>query len=114
MISFGMPAGPNTAYHWSTANPGTPASAMVGRSGTDGDRLALDTANARSRPARTCGMVEIALAEVTETRPATRSRMLGAVPLYGICTNCRPAIRLSSSIARCCPLPEPDEIGRAH
>jgi len=35
--------------------------------------------------------------------------MLGAVPLYGICTNCRPAIRLSSSIVRCWPLPVPED-----
>ena len=42
---------------------------------------ALGTANARVQLVRTCGMVEIALAQVTETRPATRSRMLGAVPL---------------------------------
>src|SRR6185295_4919269 len=81
----------------------------VGRSGAEGDRFALDTASARSRPERTCGSVEIALAEVTETRPATRSRMLGAVPLYGTCTSCIPVMRFRSSIARCCPLPLPEE-----
>src|ERR1043166_8190080 len=109
MISRGVPAGANVPYQVSTAYPGTPASATVGKCGTACERFALTTASARSRPAFTCGMVDTALAAVTEMRPATRSRMLGAVPLYGTCTILTPAMRVNISIARCCGLPLPED-----
>ena len=91
---------------------------MVGSVGAEGERFAPVTASARSRPARTCGMVDIALAAEPDTRPATRSRMLGAVPLYGICTSCSPAMRFNISTVKCCPLPLPEDenntsLGRA-
>ena len=51
-----MPAGPASPCQAVASNPGRPLSAMVGRLGALGERLAVATARARSRPVCTCGM----------------------------------------------------------
>src|SRR6185312_15058313 len=60
MISGGVRAGANSAYHDETVKPGRPASAKVGRSGAHGTRFSDATASARSLPARTSGSPTLA------------------------------------------------------
>src|SRR5215475_1281908 len=54
-IAFGVPAGAPIAAQVRHSNPGTPASVIVGTSGSSGERLGLGTASARSLPALMCG-----------------------------------------------------------
>jgi len=51
MANEHLPAGTNNPYQLVIAYPGTPASAIVGRSGNAGSRLSLVTPRPRKRPA---------------------------------------------------------------
>ena len=57
MMSFGVPAGASTPCMVSDSWPSTPASAMVGTSGSAGERLVEVTASPRRLPPVTCGAV---------------------------------------------------------
>src|SRR5580704_11762660 len=60
-------------------------------------RVAVVTASARSRPARTCSVEEAALSNMTCTCPPSRSVSAGAAPRYGTCVSAMPVIILNSS-----------------
>src|SRR5688572_31442209 len=70
MMSGGVLAGMNSAYHDDTSNPGTPDSAMVGSSGAVGNRRAVVTASPRSWPLRTVCSSEPVVLKMASTRPA--------------------------------------------
>src|SRR3954452_4891308 len=53
ITSAAVPAGAKKANQLLMSKPGTPASAIVGISGADGERWVLVTASARSLPERT-------------------------------------------------------------
>ena len=76
-----MPAGASNPFHVAASNPGTPASAIVGVSGSVGDRLAEVTASARSLPALANGRIVVRFAKVMVTCPPTRSVTAGLPPL---------------------------------
>ena len=63
------------------ANPGTPASAIVGKSGRSAERCAVVTASARSRCAWTYGTTEAEVANISCTRPEITSASAGCAPL---------------------------------
>src|SRR3954468_2765672 len=86
MISFGVPAGAATADHDELSYPLTPASLMLGRSGSACMRFRLVTASARTCPDLMKGTVEIALLNSTWIWPAMRSVSDGAELLYGMWT----------------------------
>src|SRR5262249_1151147 len=68
-IGSGVPAGASSANHEVASNPGKPDSAMVGRSGTLGDRVSDVTARPRSLPSRTSGRSEPEFPQTMVTRP---------------------------------------------
>ena len=80
MIGFGVPAGTKKPLHNPTTTSGTPASAMVGTSGSSRVRFAPVTASARSLPACTCAVVGggsmIAIEALPETTPSSISPLL--------------------------------------
>jgi hypothetical protein len=54
-MSRGVPAGATRPCQVSAAKPGSPASAMVGTSGSRAERSGVVTPSTRSRPPRSCG-----------------------------------------------------------
>jgi len=73
MISGGVLAGTNSAYHDDTSKPGIPDSAMVGSSGAVGKRFGVVTASPRSCPERTVCSREPVVLIAESTRPAMAS-----------------------------------------
>ena len=88
---------------------GTPASAMVGTSGSEAERFALVTPNARSVPTFNSDTTEGTPVKNTCTRPAIKSIFAGTLPLYGTCKKSAPARRRNTSPIRCGALPLPPE-----
>ena len=74
-----------------------------------GERRALPTAIARSRPAAICESTAGMLLNSRETWPDITSAIAGAVPLYGICTMSIFAIDFSSSMPMWFGLPGPTD-----
>src|SRR3974390_822592 len=81
IVSAGVLAGPNSPYQLSPAEPGTPASATVGRSGNAELRSDEVTASARSWPAFTSGAALATVVNITWIVPPSRSVIAGAAPL---------------------------------
>src|ERR1039458_8056329 len=81
MISGGVPAGAITPPHDTDSKPGRPDSVTVGTSGSEGIRLALVTAIARSLPDLTFGIAAIAVGNATAMAPDITSVRLGVSPL---------------------------------
>ncbi|MNT58044.1 hypothetical protein D3C72_1954580 [compost metagenome] len=94
-------------YQALISTPGTPASAIVGTSGSWALRLALSTASARTLPLLMCGITDDAVSNAICTCPPIRSTMAGPLPRYGMCVIRTPVASLNSSAAMCCVLPEP-------
>ncbi|MOA65790.1 hypothetical protein D3C78_1922930 [compost metagenome] len=67
------------------------------------------TASTRSLPSFTKGPDDAQASNMTCRRPATRSFKAGALPLYGMCAICTPAMLLNSSASRWVELPVPTE-----
>src|SRR6185437_8932278 len=112
MTSVGVPAGASRPNHVEMSNPGSPASAIVGRSGASFERAAVVTASARSFPAFTWLTALARLSNISCVSPASSACIAGAAPLYGTCTMSTPASTLNSSPARwpALPmLPEPND-----
>ena len=84
MTSGGVPAGAISPNHVEMSKPGTPASAIVGRSGASFDRCDVVTASARSLPALTCTIAFARLSNMSWVSPASSAWVAGAAPLYGI------------------------------
>ncbi len=76
-----MRAGARMPYHCVESKPGTAASAIVGNSGTIGERFAPVTASARTLPARICGSDDGRLPKYIDTWPAIKSIKAGPAPL---------------------------------
>jgi hypothetical protein len=72
-ISFGRLGGPYTPAHWRTVTCGTPASSMVGTSGSSGERFFSSTASGRSLPSFASEMAFRVLRKLECTRPVRRS-----------------------------------------
>ena len=70
-------------------------------------RRAEVTAIGRSFPERMCDTIAPRPRIATGMCPPTMSVVAGAAPLYGTCTQLKPALRWSHSPARCCVLPVP-------
>jgi hypothetical protein len=80
-MSGGVPAGTITPNQVVRSNPGSPDSAMVGSSGTAGERASVVTASARSLPALTLGSALARLSNINCTCPESKSAIAGAAPL---------------------------------
>ena len=108
MIDCGVPAGASSAIHEPDSPPGTPASAMVGTSGSAGFRFACVTARPFSFPDLMWPEPSSTEANSRSTWPAIRSIIAGPPPLYGTCVIFVPVSSWNSSAVRCGepPLPE--------
>jgi hypothetical protein len=80
---------------------------MVGRSGSSGQRVAVETASGRIWPASAKGCAAGRLSIISCTRPAIKSVSAGALPLYGTCVISTPVIDLNNSVETCAVLPSP-------
>src|SRR5262249_33824622 len=78
MISGGVLAGTNSPYQDDTSKPGTPDSAIVGRSGKVGKRFSVVTASPGSCPEGTVCSSEPVVLKAESTRPAIVSVMAPA------------------------------------
>src|SRR6266849_5328878 len=105
----GVCAGASTPYQVDASYPGTPDSAIVGRSGKACERRALVTATGASFPGFTCGIAAGMVAKYSWTCPDRTSTIAGPAPLYGTCTISARARMRKSSPARCEELPTPAE-----
>src|SRR3977135_2307230 len=108
MISAGVLAGANRPYQLPAAEPGTPASATVGRSGNAGERSADVTASARNCPPAISDAALATVVNISSILPPIRSVMAGAAPLYGTVVRLTLAMFLNSSPARCAEVPVPN------
>ena len=80
MTARGVAAGARMPHQAVASNPGSPASCMVGTSGSTGLRVAPVVASARSLPSRMKASEEGMLSIPASTRPAIRSVTIGALP----------------------------------
>ena len=80
MTTRGVPAGAITPAQTTTSAVGQPASAMVGTSGSSGERALVVTASGRNLPDATIGAAEAVLVNIAWTWPACRSASAGAAP----------------------------------
>src|SRR5262249_17833268 len=100
---------PTTPHQLTASERGTPASEMVGTSGSTGLRVKPPVPSARSLPERMCGVVCTSEENITLVWPPTTSTIAGPPPLNGTCRMLTPAISLNSSPPRCWKLPMPAE-----
>ena len=109
MMGAGVPAGASRAPQAVNSNPGTPASAMVGVSGSVGRRCASATPRITRRWSARKGSGVGRAVNMTGIWSATTAFSAGVVPRNGTCCSLMSAARISSSIAMCCGLPWPPE-----
>ena len=81
VIAGGVPAGAESPYQPDISKPLRVLSDTLGNFGRRGDLCGFAIANARSRPALTCGMTTVKLSNESWTVPAIRSCSAGPDPL---------------------------------
>src|SRR3954452_16244458 len=81
--SLGVAAGTTTAVQAETTRPGKPSSPKVGTLGKEGSRLPEAAASTSNRSLSARCSVPATQSRPSCPRPATRSLMAGALPLYG-------------------------------
>src|SRR3954468_19739761 len=106
--SCGVPAGAKNPIHVRSSKPEKPCSFTVGTSGSAGERRALVTANARTRPALTCDTAGGSEVLPTCACPATTAPTAAAGE-YGTCVMSMPAAILMRSTERCVVVPMPED-----
>src|SRR5580704_970391 len=107
MISCGVPIGTTTPVSVSDSWSGTPASAMVGTSGSAADRLTLSTASPRNLPSRMLAMAGGSAVKATCVWPPRVELIASAAPLNGTVAKSSPNLSLNNSPARCGVEPVP-------
>src|SRR5262249_29451814 len=95
------PAGATMPVSVSLSRSGTPASMLVGRSGSDGERLVLSTAMPRSLPSLMLLIAGGSAGNAIGVWPPMVEFAPGAAPLNGTVTRSSPYFCLNSSPARC-------------
>ncbi len=106
-IAAGIPAGAITPNQIIISKPGTPASSIVGTSGSAGCRSRADTASGLALPDWMCGTMVPTPSKMIGTSPARKAVITGAEPRYGIATMSVPVWSLNVSNIRCTELPTP-------
>ncbi len=109
ITSRGVPAGACSPDHSAASEPRTPASAIVGTSGSAGERRGEITPRASALPAFTCGIAVEAGVNSSGIWPERRSAMACELPLYGTWARSMPVLILNSSPFMCTKLPTPEE-----
>src|SRR4249920_2219949 len=99
MIVRGVLDGASTPYQPWYSNPASPASAMVGTSGSAGARYVVVTPSANTLPLLTNGTAARTGERMKCTRPAIRSVSDSGEPRYGTCTALTPDASLNNSPA---------------
>src|SRR5687768_13410017 len=107
-IGCGIPAGPTIPYHATATKPGKPASAIVGMSGSDGERCGAVTPKPLSLPDLMNGIEDERLAKLKSTCPPSSPVSDSVAPLNGTWTVLMPAMLLKSSPERCTEVPAPE------
>src|SRR6267143_5004908 len=107
MMSPGVPMGTHTHCGASCTWPDTPASSMVGTSGSIAIRFALVTASARKNPSLICPDAAGSVANATGVWPPTTDCTIGPPPPNGTVTMSSLSDSLNSSVDRCGGVPTP-------
>src|SRR5262249_43221781 len=97
MIAAGAFGGAASACQVSERKPLTPASSIVGTSGTEASRLGVVTASILILFGRYCSRTESSWKNSMSICPAMRSFTAWAVPRYGTCTSLVPVTRANNS-----------------
>src|SRR5260221_11084084 len=108
-MAGGVFAGALNPNHSDSSKPAMPDSVRVGISGSAARRWCPIEASAFSLPALTCGTTGDAGVNCSVTRPASRSIVAGALPLYGTCAGLEPVVRAKDSAQRGVMGPEPED-----
>src|SRR5262245_53937394 len=82
-IARTVPRGPRKTHLDSISQPGSPASASVGTSGSRLERLVVVRPSAFNFPALTCTLREATVEKCMATSPASVAAVEGGPPLYG-------------------------------
>src|SRR5215470_10998542 len=98
-IGFGVPAGAIRPSQIVASNPGTPASAMVGTSGSTLDRVVAVVPSARTWPAWTLDAMVVMASNIISICPPMTALRLSPAALCGTWTMSVPVIFLNSSAA---------------
>src|SRR5215472_1825930 len=101
MMSLGVPAGANRPLMVSASWSGTPASAMVGTSGSAAERFAAVTASARRLPSLMLAIAGGNAVNAIGVWPASVEFTASEAPLNGTVTRSSPYWSFSSSPDRC-------------
>ena len=105
-----MRAGAKKPFHCTASWPETPASRIVGISGSAVERAGAATPSPRSLPALTWVAATGITKNASWVSPEIRLIEAGAAPLYGKCwILTSPVLSRSSSIAMCDMVPAPAE-----
>ena len=110
--SAGVPAGTQIPYQIGKSNPATPASAIVGTSGSKVERRAVVTPSGRSLPSRIRGNTIAIGAIKYVVRPSMVPATISAIASVGrggTSTALIPALRLNFTTPKCVPVPRPVE-----
>src|SRR6185436_331302 len=107
MIFSGVRAGAKSPTQPSTWKPGTPDSAIVGRSGNGAKRVAVVTASAFSLPVLTWGSDDGGVANDSCASLPIRPIMTGPPPLYDTPTISVLVASLNNSALKCGLVPMP-------
>src|SRR6202035_382918 len=98
-IGFGVPAGAMMPSQMVASKPGTPASAMVGTSGSTLERVVAEVPSARTWPAWAFGAMVVMASNIISMWPPITALRLSPEALWGTCTMLVPVIALNSSAA---------------
>src|SRR6185295_1822888 len=88
---------------------GTPASLIVGTSGSTAERTSPVVPSALTLPERTNSLIVVTASNIMSTCPPSTSVRAPELPLYGMCRIATPAIALNSSPAMWYGVPGPDD-----
>src|SRR5262245_31647226 len=106
-IGRGVPVGARRPNHDMTSNPASPASAIVGTSGSAPERFGAATPSAFNLPLLMLGWTEPTVLKSIETSPPTAAAVAGGPPLYGTWTMLMPVMDFNNSPHSWCVLPLP-------
>src|SRR3954470_11228133 len=97
-MAGGVAAGANNPCQLPNSKPAIPASAIVGTSGSRGERRAVEMPNAFILPPLTYGAATGSESIATATSPETTANSEGALPLYGTLLSSIPAADLNTAV----------------
>ena len=99
--------GASSAAQPITSSAGKPSARNVGTPGSSAIGTGVDTATARRRPERMCGITLGRFRNPSDTSPVSRSGISALSPLYGTLISSVPLCSSNSTEVRCASVPAP-------